>query len=109
MDWEDRLDEFELELELAAQLEGSDWVTLDRAAAEPLAPRLGEAWPPCATASWALASSGFATRAAAPTAAPFRKPRRSTEVFLDFDIQSSWSAGQATLRRAEHFTLYHLP
>ena len=34
MDWEDRLDEFELELELAAQLEGSDWVTLDRAAAE---------------------------------------------------------------------------
>jgi transposase len=34
MDWEDRLDEWELELELAAQLEGSDWVTLDRAAAE---------------------------------------------------------------------------
>ena len=34
MDWEDRLDDWELELELAAQLEGSDWVTLDRAAAE---------------------------------------------------------------------------
>jgi transposase len=34
MDWEDRLDEWELELELAAQLEGSDWVNLDRAAAE---------------------------------------------------------------------------
>jgi transposase len=34
MDWEDRLDHFELELELAAQLEGSDWVTLERAAAE---------------------------------------------------------------------------
>lgn len=34
MDWEDRLDEWELELELAAQLEGSDWVTLERAAAE---------------------------------------------------------------------------
>ncbi len=34
MDWEDRLDEWELELELSAQLEGSDWVTLDRAAAE---------------------------------------------------------------------------
>ena len=34
MDWEDRLDEWELELELAAQLEGSDWVTLDRAAAQ---------------------------------------------------------------------------
>ena len=34
MDWEDRLDRFELELELAAQLEGSDWVTLERAAAE---------------------------------------------------------------------------
>ena len=34
MDWEDRLDEWELELELSARLEGSDWVTLDRAVAE---------------------------------------------------------------------------
>ena len=34
MDWEDRLDGWELELELNAQLEGSDWVTLERAAAE---------------------------------------------------------------------------
>ena len=34
MEWEDRLDEWELELELSARLEGSDWVTLDRAAAE---------------------------------------------------------------------------
>jgi len=34
MDWEDRLDAWELELELAAQVEGSDWVTLERAAAE---------------------------------------------------------------------------
>jgi transposase len=34
MDWEDRLDDWELELELAAQLEGSDWVPLERAAAE---------------------------------------------------------------------------
>jgi transposase len=34
MDWEDRLDEWELELELSARLEGSDWVTLERAAAE---------------------------------------------------------------------------
>ena len=33
MDWEDRLDDWELELELNAQLEGSDWVTLERAAA----------------------------------------------------------------------------
>jgi transposase len=33
VDWEDRLDEWELELELNAQLEGSDWVTLERAAA----------------------------------------------------------------------------
>jgi transposase len=33
MDWEDRLDSWELELELTSQLEGSDWVTLDRAAA----------------------------------------------------------------------------
>jgi transposase len=34
MDWEDRLDAWELELELNAQLEGSDWVTLERAAAD---------------------------------------------------------------------------
>ncbi|MBV9446456.1 MAG: hypothetical protein JO345_11260 [Streptosporangiaceae bacterium] len=33
MDWEDRLDDWELELELNARLEGSDWVTLERAAA----------------------------------------------------------------------------
>jgi len=33
-DWEDRLDVWELELELGAQLEGSNWVTLDRAAAD---------------------------------------------------------------------------
>src|ERR1700761_3421192 len=34
MDWEDRLDDWEVQLELNAQLEGSDWVTLERAAAE---------------------------------------------------------------------------
>jgi hypothetical protein len=34
MDWEDRLDAWELELQLNAQLEGSEWVTLERAAAE---------------------------------------------------------------------------
>jgi transposase len=34
MDWEDRLDEWEMELELTAQLEGSDWVTLEKAATE---------------------------------------------------------------------------
>jgi transposase len=34
MDWQDRLDEWELELELTAQLEGSEWVTLERAAAD---------------------------------------------------------------------------
>ena len=34
MDWEDRLDEWETELDLAARLDGSDWVTLERAAAE---------------------------------------------------------------------------
>jgi transposase len=33
MDWEDRLDDWELELELSAQLDGSEWVTLERAAA----------------------------------------------------------------------------
>jgi hypothetical protein len=32
-DWEDRLDQWELELELSAQLQGSDWVTLEAAAA----------------------------------------------------------------------------
>jgi transposase len=34
MDWEERLDDWELELDLNAQLEGSDWVTLERAAAD---------------------------------------------------------------------------
>jgi hypothetical protein len=34
VDWEDRLDDWDLELELNAQLEGSDWVTLERAAAD---------------------------------------------------------------------------
>jgi transposase len=34
MDWEDRLDEWEVELELSAQLDGSEWVTLERAAVE---------------------------------------------------------------------------
>lgn len=34
MDWEDRLDAWELDLELTAQLEGSDWVSLERAAAD---------------------------------------------------------------------------
>jgi len=34
VEWDDRLDAWELELELAAHLEGSDWVTLERAAAD---------------------------------------------------------------------------
>jgi len=34
MDWEDRLDAWELELELSAGLEDSEWVTLERAAAD---------------------------------------------------------------------------
>jgi transposase len=34
VDWEDRLDEWELELELSARLEESDWVPLERAAAQ---------------------------------------------------------------------------
>src|SRR5438067_9116646 len=34
MDWEERLDQWELELELTAQLEGSDWVPLERASAD---------------------------------------------------------------------------
>lgn len=32
-EWEDRLDQWEAELELSAQLDGSDWVTLDKASA----------------------------------------------------------------------------
>jgi transposase len=34
VDWEDQLDDWELQLELTAQLEGSDWVTLERAVTE---------------------------------------------------------------------------
>ena len=34
MEWEDRLDEWETELQLAAQMEGSDWVTLEQAASD---------------------------------------------------------------------------
>ena len=34
MDWEERLDDWELALELSARLEGSDWVTLEQAAAD---------------------------------------------------------------------------
>ena len=34
MEWEDRLDAWETELELASTLEGSSWVTLDRAVNE---------------------------------------------------------------------------
>jgi hypothetical protein len=34
MDWEDRLDDWEVELEFGARLDGSDWVTLERAAAD---------------------------------------------------------------------------
>jgi transposase len=34
VEWDDRLDDWELELELNARLEGSDWVTLERAAAD---------------------------------------------------------------------------
>jgi transposase len=33
LSWEDRLDSWELELELTERLEDSDWVTLERAAA----------------------------------------------------------------------------
>jgi transposase len=33
-DWEDRLDAWDAELDLTAQLDGSDWVTLERAGTE---------------------------------------------------------------------------
>ena len=51
MDWQDRLDHWEVELELTAQLEGSDWVTLERAAAETGASR-------AALRSWYRSSTG---------------------------------------------------
>jgi transposase len=34
VDWEDRLDAWELELELGARMAGTDWVTLERAASD---------------------------------------------------------------------------
>jgi hypothetical protein len=34
MTWEDRLDDWEVQLDLTAQYEGSQWVTLERAAAQ---------------------------------------------------------------------------
>src|ERR1700752_1672785 len=34
VDWEDRLDDWERDLELGTRLDGSDWVTLEKAAAE---------------------------------------------------------------------------
>jgi transposase len=34
MDWDDRLDAWEAELDLASALEGSSWVTLERASAD---------------------------------------------------------------------------
>src|SRR5262245_50202739 len=40
--------------------------------------------PACAASAGAI--EGFATRAAAPAAAPFRNPRRSTEPFFDLGI-----------------------
>ena len=64
---------------------------------------LAAAW---GAACWALASSGFATNAAAPAAAPFRKPRRSTEGFLDFDIEPILLA-LFTLRRGEPIRAFH--
>jgi hypothetical protein len=35
---------------------------------------------------WAAAIGGFASMAAAPAAAPFRKLRRPAEDFFDFDM-----------------------
>src|ERR1700680_3104548 len=42
------------------------------------------------TACWAMAIGGLATSPAAPAAAPLKKPRRSTKIFLDFAMQASW-------------------
>ncbi len=75
MDWEDRLDDWELELELNAQLEGSDWVTLERAAhAAP-----GFPVPPCAAGTGpARSTSRLAERPAqAATAGAPRHGRRA--------------------------------
>jgi hypothetical protein len=41
-----------------------------------------------------LTAPGFATRAAAPAAAPFRKPRRPTG-FFDFDMTSLFEQGSS--------------
>src|ERR1700738_3385925 len=58
---------------------------VSRATADPLGV-CAVALPPRPAGCWALASAGLAARAAAPTAAPFRKPRRPTERFVDFAI-----------------------
>jgi len=50
MDWEDRLDDWEMELELGARLDGSDWVTLEKAAAD-RALMTGSS-PPAAVLTW---------------------------------------------------------
>src|SRR5438046_1509449 len=48
------------------------------------------------------ATDGWVTSAAAPTAAPLRKPRRSTEPFVDSAIgHSSWSIGSTPSVRRE--------
>src|SRR5206468_1748909 len=48
------------------------------------------------------ATDGWVTSAAAPTAAPLRKPRRSTEPFVDSAIgHSSWSIGSTPSGRRE--------
>src|SRR5215471_7905084 len=43
------------------------------------------AWPACPACA-GCATEGFATKAAAPAAAPFRNPRRLTEPFFDLGI-----------------------
>src|ERR1700674_3871794 len=40
----------------------------------------------------AMATELCATMAAAPTVAPLRKPRRASEVFLDFDMETALPA-----------------
>src|SRR5580704_1603147 len=61
---------------------------VSRATADPLG-ACAVALPPRPAGCWALVSSGLAAKAAAPTAAPFRKPRRPTERFVDFAMCKS--------------------
>ena len=70
MDWEDRLDDWELDLELGERLDGSDWVTLEKAAAETGASR-------AALRTW-YRSGQIPSRLVAPCLVSRARSQRST-------------------------------